>query len=278
MRILNWRKFNENEYTKLATNFMGGMHKDLAFNGPQDNFQIKYCTIVFPDGSTINYDCQEFHGRDIGTFKLSVITQNGPNFTQEARIAQLYLNLYGNEIQFDDFNSYQMIRYYMNKEDLFDTTFDGYIYGSTNPKGESKLGATDIQIKITGINVSDNKPQYISKYGIFEVYKEASTIFTLTQAYKIIENKQDWRNYFTDHKDETLQNFIDPLDKISIETNDHVIPSQVNYNGINICGYLYLYGIIHGFTEKHKDIKLIINNFNNSIEPEKIIGVLYEMI
>lgn len=267
MRISNWEKFNENEFTRLATKYMGPMHKDFAFNGPTDNFDIKYITISFPDGAVINFDCRENHTKDIGTFKLSATRESSSK-----RIAQLYLNLYGDEIQFEDFKEYQMIRYYMNRTDLFDTTFDGYIYG------QEKLGATDIKIHINTINTSELIPQYFvnRSNNLFQINTTAQ--FTLESAIKIVKDIPAWRNFFIDHKDETLQNFIDPLDKISIDTHDQVIPANVNYKGMNICGYLYLYGILHGFTDKKEDIKFILNRFNTPMSPEKIIGVLYEMI
>ena len=266
MRISNWKKFNENEFTRLATKYMGPMHKNFAFNGPNDDFPIKYITIAFPDGSIINFDCVENHTKDIGTFKLSAVREP----LADKRIAQLYLDLYGNEIQFEDFKEYQMIRYYMNRSDLFDTTFDGYIYG------QEKLGATDVGINIGDINTNDPSPSYFRSKGLFQINTTAQ--FTLESAIKIIKDIPAWRNFFRDHKDETLQNFIDPLDKISIDTNDNVMPSNVNYKGMNICGYLYLYGILHSFTDKKEDIKFILNRFNTPMSPEKIIGVLYEMI
>jgi hypothetical protein len=268
MSILNWKKFNENEYTKLATKLMGNMHKNYAFTEPQDNFQIKYCTIQFPDDTIINFDCQEFHNKDIGTFKLSL--KRGENNSTNWKGAQSYLNLYGNEIQFDDYNEYKMIRYYMNREDLFDTTFDGYIYG------DGKLGATDVRITIDKSNVSLDEPSIFLKSGL--ISNPLSRNLILDKAFLSIKGKPAWRNFFYDHKDETLQNFIDPIDTLSIETNNKINPFEINYNGINLCGYIYLYQIIYGFKDKLEDVKFILNNINMYMDTEKILGVLYEMI
>jgi len=269
MRILNWQKFNENEYTKLATKFMDKMHKSHAFNGPQDPFTIKYCTVQFPDGAIINFDCKENHSKDIDTFELFSRTRGEGNHT-DYRGAFLYLDLYGDKIQFEDFREYQMIRYYMNKADLFDTEFDGYIYG------HNKLGVTDVKIRITAENISDTPARIFSRNGIISHQVFRNRILELS--YQMIKDKPDWRNFFTDHKDETLQKLIDPLDKISLETSDDVTPLDLSIGRVNMCAYIYLYHVLYGFKEKIKDVKDVLNNPNHPVNPEKILGILYEMV
>lgn len=289
--IYNWQKFNENEYTALAAKlYLPSIDRERRFTGPSDNDSkfgttLRYCTITFPDDVVINFDIiSENYNDDINTIKLGARNRAGYH-PIETSLSSEYLKLFGDRIQFEDFNAYRMIRLYMNRVDLFDTPMDGYIYDP------DKLGATEVNIHIDLSNDSDLPMRFLRNGGVFGSNID-SHLYALSSANYIIDKNKSWRNYFRENKDETLQKFIDPIDNISVDTPMveikpcHVFSGKIGdiskgyikmdgTSGVGLCGYLYLYGILNGFT---KSSIFVLKNYSKDIRPSLILDALYEMI
>jgi len=155
-------RINENEYTKLATHFMDDMDKEFKFFSPNDDIRLIYCNITFPDGVKMRFSCRENLHSDTETFTLSKISGNERNDYNTYLTQQKYLNLYGDKIQFDNFNTYRRIRLYMNRQDLFGTNFDGYIYDS------NKLGNIPVVIEFDKSNQTGLIPRAFLKKRNFQ--------------------------------------------------------------------------------------------------------------
>ena len=228
------KKFNENEFTRLAASlYVPYTHSKYQFTQPNDErmLRMESCSIKFPDNSEIKFKCRENLNSDTETLKLSVDDISVYGVRSGEQQAQLYLELYGNSIQFDDHTAYKMIRLYMNLEDLLDTDFDGYIFNG------DKLGFSEVRISFN-LNYDLNT----RSIGIFK--DRGYQINTIQEAIKMISNKDNWRKCLYENKDEFLFDLLDELDKIG---NSLVYPIKINSKNsehINLVGYLYLYYIM----------------------------------
>lgn len=269
MKYLKKYKLFEGEITKIAAAF-ADPDREFGFTSPNDPIVLKYCNVEFPDGSIITFDVEsENYLSDIDTIKIKVSDRY--KYDSSGNIAKLYKDLYGKNLQFDFFREYRLVRMYMTRLDLFDTKFDGYIYD------ENKLGFIEVSIHFGSENDSDRVPSYIRKSGICGPYEAG--YFVLSEALKIVNKDKSWKNYYIDRKDEVLHRFLEYLDPISMDTNDEVVPINVNYEWMNVCGYIYLYDVLYGFKkEDMNDVKYVLSRYNHKMNPEKIIGILHKMV
>jgi hypothetical protein len=266
-RLLKWNKFE----SKLVGKIYGpDIHREFRFTQPNDNFTIRKCCITFPDEVSINFDASEKtqNDADIDTFKLS-INQNNQNLDSLpmpalTSIFREYLSLYGDKIQFEDYNEYHFIRTYLNKEDLFETTFNGYIYS------DEKLGCTDVEIKIT----KDQSERNLINSGIFKNGLQPA-YYCLSKSILLVKDKKDWRNFISQNHESIMQEFIDPISEMEINDGiKSIIPVNVKFGNIGLIEYLYLYGISNGFK---KEISYILNRFSSNIETAKVLSLLYDI-
>jgi len=157
---------NENEFTKLATKFMDKMDREMNFRRPNDDVRIYHLEITFPDDVKLRFKAIENLHSDTETFTLEPMEKNPTS--------REYIKLYGNKLQFDDYNAYKRIRLYMNIDDLIGNNFDGYIYCP------DKLGSVEVNIDITDSSIKEvvYKLPFIRK-GIFS---DASEMFLTIQS------------------------------------------------------------------------------------------------
>ncbi len=263
-------RINENEYTKLATHFMDDMDKEFKFFSPNDDIRLIYCNITFPDGVKMRFSCRENLHSDTETFTLSKISGNERNDYNTYLTQQKYLNLYGDKIQFDNFNTYRRIRLYMNRQDLFGTNFDGYIYDS------NKLGNIPVVIEFDKSNQTGLIPRAFLKRGIFKQANDSFIAYILDQASLFFKN-DEYLTKFRDIKESLVHDFLEALEN---EQQDRFLICDVRLNEPNknidrqlrLISYLYLYCI---FYKTNDDVLEIITNPGSSFDRESLIVLLY---
>lgn len=252
-------KINENEFTKLATRFMGGMDRDYKFTEPADNVRLRFCNVTFPDGVKMRFNMYENLRSDTETITLRPIEDG----SVQQRLASSYLNLYGRKLQFDDYQAFRRIRLYMNAVDLFDTEFDGYIYDV------NKLGFIEVSIEIDDSNTGGQQhPSSFLGRGIFKNTDNGVILNSLEGAVSILK-KDEYIHVFKDKKNELFRDFIEILE--GIESND-IIPSSIKHEGMSLIGYLYLFTIL---IKEHNDVLEVLKMSNRRFNKEKLIGLLY---
>ncbi len=244
------KSFNENEFTKLATHFMGDMDKSLKFTEPADNVRLRFCNVTFPDGVKIRFRMHENINSDTETITLRSIEDG----SVQQRLSTAYLNLYGRKLQFDNYQAFRRIRLYMNAVDLFDTEFEGYIYDA------NKLGFIEVSIEIDDSNIKTDNPSSFTD--------NRSILDSLEGSLSILEN-DEYINEFRKKKNELIRDFMEVLE--SMGGND-IVPFDITYNGMNLIGYLYLFTIL---IEEHEDVLKVLKMSRRRFNREELIGILY---
>jgi hypothetical protein len=249
--IKKWNEFiNENEFTKLGAYFMRNIDKEFNFTSPNDNVRIEQITITLPDNVKVTFDTNENLYSDTETFTLNGVDNRLISSYQmkDYIIINEYLKLYGNKIQFDNYNIYKRIRLYMNIEDLYDTKFDGYIY-NPDKKGSNEI---EIEIKDNSSRIKNNS------------FMKNDYIYPFIKGANLICNKIKGISNFISDRYSVANHLLKEL-----ENKDENIIIQNDYP---LLGYFYLYTVL---INKDKDILNLLENINNYKSKEEIINLLY---
>lgn len=258
MKYLISHKAFENEFTKLATHFMGDMDKSLKFTEPADNVRLRFCNVTFPDGVKMRFRMHENLNSDTETITLRSIEDG----SVQQSLSTAYLNLYGRKLQFDNYQAFRRIRLYMNAVDLFDTEFEGYIYDA------NKLGFIEVNIEIDDSNIKTDNPSSFLRRGIFKLTDNRAIIDSLECALSILKDKE-YLQEFRKKKDELVHDFLEVLE--NTEGNE-VIPINITHNGMSLVGYLYLYTILF---KEHDEFLKVLKMSRRRFNKEELIGLLY---
>jgi hypothetical protein len=132
MRLKKFDTFNESWYSVAARMVNSTPSKDriMDFSKPSNNdFRVPSAKIIYPDNAIIEFVIQENIYSDIETYKLlePKMAMNGDRRCYST--ALMYYTLFGSGLQFDNFEEYTLVRGYLNKADVNEHTFDGYIVG-----------------------------------------------------------------------------------------------------------------------------------------------------
>ena len=265
MKIVNSRKLYEgNEFTKLATHFMDDMDSKFKFTEPSDPAPLRFCDVTFPDGMTIRFNPFVNMNSDTETVTLRPLTVDSLysfDKRSDINLSTSYLNLYGRSFQFDNFLSFKRIRYYMWKDDLFDTEFDGYIYN------RDKLGFIEVTISFTEANhMTSTNTVNPSRGNLFTKGIHQSRIEMIINAASKIGDEYLTKFKNSDSRYDLLHSFIDELDEKGSE-----LISVFEWR--NLIGYLYLYYIL---VEPLEEIADILRN-KTKISAHELIYILYSM-
>lgn len=258
--IIKYSEFiKENEFTKLGTHFMGKIVDEFGFTQPNDNVSLKYCNITFPDGVKIKFDMELNINSDTETIIIKPIKNH--NYEN---IPISYINLYGDKLQFEDHESFRRIRLYMNKEDLFDTSFSGYIYS------DGKLGSIEVDIEIDK-DISDRIiNNSLLKKGIFNGVDSIIMELIISISTRILKS-EDSINNFKKSIYEFVHKFIEYIESF----NNRVRPIDIILQkDIGLIGFLYLYTILN---EESEEVIEIISNPFTFVNKDELLGILYSI-
>ncbi len=240
------KKFEGNEFNKMATYLMDDMDSKFKFTKPNDNTPLKICSIEYPDGVVINYNIIENYYTDVKTIQLLFNEPSSNYGNRDAdRLNRLYIAMYGDIIQFETFEEYKRIRFYMDVDDIYDVNFSCY---SCPPEGVK--GFTEVNLKF----LTPNNTVGIKKYGPWPTTPVASSLFMNNMLSGFNASKI---SLLKSNRLEAQHKFVEIIEDITLSEKSFLVSYKININGIFITlpEYLYFY---YAFIENEELIYSIL--------------------
>lgn len=254
-------------FTKLVANMYFSKYGD-TFDRPNDPIRVQNCIIRFPDDKILSFqiDIEDYMSETMN-IKISPTNKTRNQDNRLTDLQNFYITIFGNMIQFDSLDEYKFVRKYLNKEDLFDSQFDSYIYS------DNHNGPFDITLKISKNDSFINSRGLIGDYNynviqslirmVKEDKKWKSNIvefleYGLYKSYTILEDIDN---------DETKKQTIQPIDV------------KVDYlsGEVGISEILYLYHILRGISDK-ENLKKILEYDRKEIPIEILLKIIRPLI
>jgi hypothetical protein len=226
------KKFEGNEFTKIATHLMGDIDSRYKFSSPNDKTPLTMCSVEYPDGVIINYNIIERYYSDTETIFLcfNKISNDYGSYDSD-RLNRLYITMYGDTIQFETFEEYKRIRFYMNVDDIYDVNFSCY---ACPPEGVK--GFTEVNLKF----IKPNNTVGIKKNGPWPNSPVAASAFMNNilggfNASKIAILKSN--------RLEIQHRFVEILEEIELSGKSYLTSHKIEISGntITLSEYLYFY-------------------------------------
>ena len=256
---------------KLASE-ISDIDQEFKFTQPNDNVRLEHCIITFPDGASIPFPViSEHYTNDTKTITISstpyqtVYSNDDPIARINHQTTSRYIKLYGGCIQFESFKEYRFVRMYNNIQDLYDHTFDGFIYDD-----KDDYGFSEIFIQFTKSRYSINTSKSIVKQSNFLHLDQAILIKEMDSDYK--KNLSNYAIKFT-KKIEELGFNIDKSNIGTIFVTEKELPLNIPNPRIGLVGYLYL-AFVNGLIPKSDILVKILNH--GDFDSDDIIVTLYD--
>lgn len=225
------KKFEGNEFTRMSTHLMDDMDSRYKFTRPNDNTPLTICSVEYPDGVVINYSIKENYNSDTETIFLYFNEMSDNYGSRESDILnRLYISIYGDTIQFETFEEYKRIRFYMNVDDIYDVNFSGY----SCP--HNAKGFTDVNFKF----LKPNNTVGIKKNGPWPNSPVAASIFMNNILNGFNANKI---YIIKNNRLEVQHRFVEVLEEIELSGKSYLTSHKIEINGttITLPEYLYFY-------------------------------------
>lgn len=239
---MKYLKKYESEGVKLATYLMSDMDKKYNLTSPNDKRELKICQVQYPDGVIINYELIENYYSDVSTITLKIFTL--PNNRYSERFQQIYIDMYGDVIQFENFNEYKMIRFYMNIEDIYDVNFSAFLYPPEGVKG-----FTEVNFKFLDVNYTYGIKNYGPWYN--DLYSINLLQYMNTKKMSILKKSNN--RLLAQHM------FVEILEEINLSNKSYIQEYSIDLDSskIYLAEYLYYY---YTFIYRDDNIKNIFKS------------------
>lgn len=237
------KKF-ESEFTRLATHLMDDMDARYRFSGPNDNKPLTICSVEYPDGVIINYGLIENYNSDIKTITLKYIDNVSDGYSRATQMIQKkYMEIYGDVIQFETFEEYKRIRFYMNIDDLYNVNFPCYLCPPDGVKGFTEVNFKFLTPNMT-YGLKKNGPWPSDNMGLF-----ASNILKDFNSKKL--------NILKRNRLVVQHMFVEILEELDLSKRTFINEHKIEIENVNIVlgEYLYFY---YTFIDTENVIKEIL--------------------
>lgn len=232
---MKYLKSYENS-TRLAADIYFKGYGDWM-SSPNDDYRVNFCEIRYPDGELITFKVAR---EDYRSETLNIKIENQFKGLTGEEFLDLYISVYGDNIQFESINEYRFVRKYLNKEDLVDHVFDAYLYsdehtGPTECEVRLKLESNFTSLSPKGIigfynqNLRNNIRNYVKKHKNWK--KIINNLF---------ENQSFIQKVYSD-----LEDKMDIDDIFDIKPGNFFITE-----GLSFSAAIYLHGVLNGFKNK----------------------------
>ncbi len=231
-------KINESWYS-VAARMLNSNTDDKAidFSKPNNNdYIIQKVKIIYPDDACITFGVRENIHSDTETYKL-YMPQNDNKSTYF--VALTYLSLFGDTIQFDNFEEYTFVRGYLGSADINEHIFNGYVCHSDGSFYEVK-----IQLSTKTYEPATSTPL---EYNLISTLSRYEQVFH-TLRNNVPESKKllyKLKNYLLDGNEIMLSSEIEGIPIVVLLYSN--IALNWDYKEVNVCKQILNYMRISSF-------------------------------